>query len=68
MITNELESNKGLKDYLKEKNCMSMGVDYRTVAVIGCQSSGKSKSTSKVKMFVRYFVKHAIRHAILNDG
>jgi hypothetical protein len=36
VITDELEYNKGLKDYLKNKNCMSLGIDYRTVAVIGC--------------------------------
>jgi nicotinamide riboside kinase len=28
---------------LKAKHMMSKGNDYRTVAVIGCQSSGKSK-------------------------
>ena len=28
--------------WLKEKDMISRGTDYKTVAVIGCQSSGKS--------------------------
>lgn len=31
------------EEFLKEKNMLKAGSSYRTVAVIGCQSSGKSK-------------------------
>ena len=34
--------SKKFETYLKAHNLMKVGTDYRTVAVIGCQSSGKS--------------------------
>jgi hypothetical protein len=45
VITNELDYNPDFGKFLKNKDIYKQhGTDYRTVAVIGCQSSGKSKS------------------------
>jgi len=42
IITDELDFNSSFSDYLKVRDLMKKGTGYRTVAVIGCQSSGKS--------------------------
>ena len=31
------------ENYLKRHNMMQLGMGYKTVAIIGCQASGKSK-------------------------
>ena len=44
VITDELDYNRGFESYIKTLPIYKdHGDDYRTVAVIGCQSSGKSK-------------------------
>ena len=43
VITNELTFNKTqFEGFIKEKSLAQLGSDYKCVAVIGCQSSGKS--------------------------
>jgi len=42
VITDDLEYNLKFQDFLKAKALVQKGTSYRTVAVIGCQSSGKS--------------------------
>jgi hypothetical protein len=39
-----------LDKFLKDKQMMNKGNDYRTVAVIGCQSSGKSEPIKLVSL------------------
>lgn len=42
IITDELDFNSSFQNFLKARDLMKKGTGYRTVAVIGCQSSGKS--------------------------
>jgi predicted GTPase len=43
VITNELTFNKdGFNDFVKDHGLTELGSSYKCVAVIGCQSSGKS--------------------------
>jgi GTPase Era involved in 16S rRNA processing len=42
LITDDLDYNAEIEQWMKDKDMMKCGTDYRTVAVIGCQSSGKS--------------------------
>ena len=72
VITDDLEYYNGFGPYLKSKDIFKAHAnDYRTVAVIGCQSSGKSKLDQlKFMCFLqlRYFAQHAFWHAIFDHG
>jgi len=67
--------------YLKGRNLMERGSDYRSVAVIGGQSSGKSMKLTlesiytischfccSTFLFYRYFTKHTIRNDLPGHG
>jgi ribosome biogenesis GTPase A len=42
LIGDELDYNPKFEQWLKDQGLWDRGLDYRFVAVIGCQSSGKS--------------------------
>jgi hypothetical protein len=42
VITDELEYHRDIEKYLKEEDMDKVGTHYKNIAIIGCQSSGKS--------------------------
>jgi len=41
-LTYLVSTSEGFEDWIRQNKLVERGTDYRTVAVIGCQSSGKS--------------------------